>query len=310
MLSRFSNEQRGTLLGVTAYLIWGFAALYWVQLQVVDTRDLLAHRVLWTVCAVVLSLLVAGRLTATLRLLRQPRTMAIMAAAAVFSAANWGVFIWAVTHEQATEASLGYFLLPLVNVVIGLTVFGERIDVAQKWGVAFAVAAVAVQVGYYGGLPLVALSLALTFGLYGAIRKAIAIESMEGLLLEALIMLPFAIGWLIYRDGAGFGVYGLKIDLLLIGAGFYSAVPLMTYVAASRLLPLTALGLVFYIGPTAQLIVAVWVFGEPLVPAQMIAFGLVWIGLVLVTMDGYRRARRARRLAVVTNNQTDYSKGD
>ena len=96
-----------------------------------------------------------------------------------------------------------YFLLPLVNVVIGLTVFGERIDVAQKWGVAFAVAAVAVQVGYYGGLPLVALSLALTFGLYGAIRKGIAIESMEGLLLEALIMLPFAIGWLIYRDGAG-----------------------------------------------------------------------------------------------------------
>ena len=301
MLSKFSNEQRGTLLGVTAYLIWGFAALYWVQLQVVDTRDLLAHRVLWTVIAVLLSLLVAGRLTATLRLLRQPRTMAIMAAAAAFSAANWGVFIWAVTHERATEASLGYFLLPLVNVVIGLTVFGERIDVAQKWGVAFAVAAVAVQVGYHGGLPLVALSLALTFGLYGAIRKGIAIESMEGLLLEALIMLPFAIGWLIYRDGAGFGVYGLKIDLLLIGAGFYSAVPLMTYVAASRLLPLTALGLVFYIGPTAQLIVAVWVFGESLVPVQMIAFGLVWIGLVLVTLDGYRRARRARRPVAVTD---------
>ena len=310
MFSNFSNEQRGTGLGVTAYLIWGFAALYWVQLQVIDTRDLLAHRVLWTVLAVVLSLLVAGRLTATLRLLRQPRTMAIMAAAAMFSAANWGVFIWAVTHERATEASLGYFLLPLVNVVIGLTVFGERIDVAQKWAIGFAVAAVAVQFGYYGGLPLVALSLALSFGLYGAIRKGVAIESMEGLFLEALIMLPFALGWLIYRDGAGFGVHGLKIDLLLIGAGFYSAVPLMTYVAASRLLPLTALGLVFYIGPTAQLIVAIWVFGEPLVPAQMVAFGLVWIGLVLVTADGYRRARRARHLAAVTSNQIDYSKGD
>mgnify|MGYP001575885663 FL=1 len=114
-------------------------------------------------------------------------------------------------------------------------------------------------------------------------------------------MLPFAIGWLIYRDGAGFGVYGLKIDLLLIGAGFYSAVPLMTYVAASRLLPLTALGLVFYIGPTAQLIVALWVFGEPLVPVQMIAFGLVWIGLVLVTLDGYRRARRARLPVAMTD---------
>lgn len=299
LLDNFSDKQRGTLLGVTAYLIWGFAALYWVQLQVIDTRDLLAHRVVWTVFAVVLTLMIAGRLGATLRLLRQPRTMAIMAAAAFFSAANWGVFIWAVTHEQAMEASLGYFLLPLINVVIGLTIFGERIDTAQKWGIGFAVAAVLVQVVYYGGLPVVALSLALSFGLYGAIRKGIAIESMEGLLLEALLMLPFAIAWLVYRDGGGFGDHGIKIDLLLIGAGFYSAVPLMTYVAASRLLPLTALGLVFYIGPTAQLIVAYWVFGEPLVPAQMVAFGLVWVGLFVVTADGYRRARRVRRLAEV-----------
>lgn len=303
LLDNITDKQRGTLLGVTAYLIWGFAALYWVQLQVIDTRDLLAHRVVWTVLAVLLSLMIAGRLKATLRLLRQPRTMAIVAAAAFFSAANWGVFIWAVTHEQAMEASLGYFLLPLVNVVIGLTIFGERIDTAQKWGVGFAVAAVLVQVVYYGGLPVVALSLALSFGLYGAIRKGIAIESMEGLLLEALLMLPFALVWLVYRDGGGFGVHGIKIDLLLIGAGFYSAVPLMTYVAASRLLPLTALGLVFYIGPTAQLIVAYWAFGEPLVPAQMIAFGLVWIGLFVVTVDGYRRARRVRRLAEVAANQ-------
>ena len=299
LLDNFSDKQRGTLLGVTAYLIWGFAALYWVQLQVIDTRDLLAHRVVWTVFAVVLTLMIAGRLGATLRLLRQPRTMAIMAAAAFFSAANWGVFIWAVTHEQAMEASLGYILLPLINVVIGLTIYGERIDTAQKWGIGFAVAAVLVQVVYYGGLPVVALSLALSFGLYGAIRKGIAIESMEGLLLEALLMLPFAIAWLVYRDGGGFGDHGIKIDLLLIGAGFYSAVPLMTYVAASRLLPLTALGLVFYIGPTAQLIVAYWVFGEPLVPAQMVAFGLVWVGLFVVTADGYRRARRVRRLAEV-----------
>ncbi|MEP1470305.1 MAG: EamA family transporter RarD [Halieaceae bacterium] len=303
LLDNISDKQRGTLLGVTAYLIWGFAALYWVQLQLIDTRDLLAHRVVWTVFAVVLTLMIAGRLGATMRLLRQPKTMAIMAAAAFFSAANWGVFIWAVTHEQAMEASLGYFLLPLVNVVIGLTIFGERIDTAQKWGIGFAVAAVLVQVAYYGGLPVVALSLALSFGLYGAIRKGIAIESMEGLLLEALLMLPFALAWLIYREGGGFGVHGIKIDLLLIGAGFYSAVPLMTYVAASRLLPLTALGLVFYIGPTAQLIVAYWVFGEPLVPAQMVAFGLVWVGLFVVTVDGYRRARRVRRRAEVAANQ-------
>ncbi len=299
--TNISDERRGTLLGVTAYLIWGFAALYWVQLEAVDTRDMLAHRALWTVVAVVLTLLVARRLTATLRLLRQPRTLVIMAGAALFSAANWGVFLWAVTHEQATEASLGYFLLPLVNVVIGLTLFGERIDTAQKWGVGFAVAAVLVQINYYGGLPIVALSLALSFGLYGAIRKGVAIGSVEGLLLEALMMLPFAIAWLIYREGGGFGDHGLRVDLFLVGSGFFSAIPLMTYVAASRLLPLTALGLVFYIGPTAQLLVAVLVFGEPLVPAQMVAFGLVWVGLALVTADGYRRARHVKRLEASTN---------
>lgn len=308
--ANISDERRGTLLGVTAYLIWGFAALYWIQLEAVDTRDMLAHRAVWTVVVVVLTLLIAGRLTATLRLLRQPRTLAIMAGAAFFSAANWGVFLWAVTHEQATEASLGYFLLPLINVVIGLTLFGERIDTAQKWAVGFAIAAVLVQINHYGGLPVVALGLALSFGLYGAIRKGVAIESVEGLLLETLIMLPFAIAWLIYREGASFGDHGLRVDLLLIGSGLFSAIPLMTYVAASRLLPLTALGLVFYIGPTAQLLVAVVVFGEPLAPAQVIAFGLVWIGLALVTVDGYRRARRAKRLQASSPNKATSVAGD
>ena len=305
-----SDQRRGTLLGVTAYLIWGFAALYWVQLEAVDTRDMLAHRAVWTVVAVVLFLLVAGRLTATLRLLRQPRTVAVMAGSALFSAANWGVFLWAVTHEQATEASLGYFLLPLVNVAIGLTLFGERIDTAQKWGVGFAVAAVLLQIQYYGGLPVVALSLAFSFGLYGAIRKGAAIESMDGLLLEALLMLPFAVAWLIYREGGGFGEHGLRVDLFLVGSGFFSAVPLITYVAASRLLPLTALGLVFYIGPTAQLLVAVLVFKEPLVTAQIVAFGLVWIGLVLVTLDGYRRARRLEHPAQTTTEKAAPAAGD
>jgi chloramphenicol-sensitive protein RarD len=298
LLARFTERQRGTLLGVTSYLIWGFAALYWIQTEPVDARDLLAHRALWSLPFVALCLVFSGRgrLSAALALFKQPRIMGIMACAACCGALNWIIFLWAVTHERATEASLGYFLLPLVNVVLGLTLFRESIDNAQKLAIALAVAAMSLQVVYYGGLPLVALGVAFSFGLYSAIRKGVKVESMEGLLLETLLMAPFAISWLVYRDGGGLGVHGIRIDLFLLGAGVFTAVPLMSFVAASRLLPLTALGLVFYIGPTAQLLVAVRVFGEPFHTVQLIAFALVWVGLGLVTLDSLRRASVLRRM--------------
>ena len=294
--SNLSDNRKGTLLGVTAYLIWGFSALYWVMAKPVEPTDLLAHRAFWSMPFVLLVLLLAGRLRGALALLRQPRTLAIMTVAAVFVAANWLVFLWAISNGRATEAALGYFLLPLINVIIGLTLFKEKIDSAQKVAIAFAVAAVALQFVYYGGLPWVALALALSFALYGAIRKKVAVESLEGLFIETLLMSPFALAWLIYRDGAGLGQYGLSVDLVLLGAGAFTAIPLITYVAASRLLPLTALGLVFYIGPSAQLLVAVFAFGEPFTAVQIVAFSLVWIGLAIVTFDNARRVRGIRKM--------------
>ena len=298
MTMQLDDRRRGTLLGVTAYLIWGFAALYWIQAQPVDSWDLLAHRAVWSLPVVIICLALAGngRLFAAFALLRQPRTVAILAASAFFGALNWGIFLWAVTHERATEASLGYFLLPLINVILGLGLFRESIDVAQKIAIGFALAAVLLQVVSFGGLPIVALSLALSFGSYGAIRKGVKVGSMEGLLLETLMMAPFGITWLVYRGGAGLGQHGLAVDAVLLGAGVFTAVPLMTYVAASRLLPLTALGLVFYIGPTAQLCVAVVIFGEPFNTVQLIAFALVWAGLLLMTVDSLRRNRALRLL--------------
>ncbi len=292
------------MLGITAYLIWGVAPIYWVQTEPVDPRDLIAHRVLWSLPVVVLCLMIAGsgRLAGALALLRQPRTMAVMACAALFGACNWGLFMWAVTNERATEASLGYFLLPLVNVVIGLTLFRESIDGPQKIGVGFAAAALLLQLAYYGGLPLVALGLAMSFGMYSAIRKGVHVASIEGLFLEMLMMAPFALAWLVYRDGGGLGAYGTRVDVFLLAAGAFTAIPLMTYVAASRLLPLTALGLVFYVGPTTQLLVALWVFKEPFDKMQLVAFGLVWTGLAVVTISGFRRARAQRRY---TNQAVD-----
>lgn len=305
LLSGYSlgDQRRGTLLGVTAYVIWGGAALYWSMAEPVEPADLLAHRAFWSMPFVCVVLLVVGRLRSTLALLRQSRTVAIMAAAAFFGALNWLVFLWAISNERATEAALGYFLLPLINVVIGLTVFREKIDTAQKVGVGFAVAAVVLQFAYYGGLPLVALALSLSFGMYGAIRKKVSVGSMEGLFIETLLMAPFAMAWLIFREGAGLGQHGLSVDLVLLGAGAFTAVPLITYVAASRLLPLTALGLVFYIGPTLQLLVAILILDEPFTVIQVAAFTLVWIGLAVVTIDNARRARRLRRFSTQETKQ-------
>lgn len=294
--SQLSDDRRGTLLGVAAYLIWGFAALYWVQTEPVDARDLLAHRALWSLPLVVLCLIYMGRFKESLRSLRNYRALMIMGCAAIFSATNWGIFLWAVTNGKATEASLGYFLLPLLNVVIGLTLFRESIDFPQKLAVAFALMGLVVQLVYYGGLPLVSLGLAFSFGLYGAVRKAVSIGSVEGLFIELLIMAPVAIAWLIYRDGGGMGQYGLKIDMLLVGSSLVTAIPLMCYVAASRLIPLTALGLVFYIGPTTQLLIAVFVFDEVFSNVQFISFGLVWIGLILMTADNFRRSALMARI--------------
>ena len=290
-----SDQKKGTLLGVTAYMIWGFAALYWALAEPVAPSDVLAHRAFWSMPFVLVVLVLFRRLRGTLALLRQPRTLVIMAASAFFGAVNWLVFLWAISNGRATEASLGYFLLPLVNVVIGLTVFREKIDTAQKVGIGFAGSAVVLQFAYYGGLPLVALTLSLSFGMYGAIRKKVAVASLEGLFIETLLMSPFALAWLVYREGAGLGQHGLGVDLVLLGAGAFTAIPLITYVAASRLLPLTALGLVFYIGPTLQLLVAILVFDEPFTAVQLAAFALVWAGLVVVTIDNARRARRIRK---------------
>ena len=290
------QAKKGTLYGIAANLIWGLAALYWIETQPVDARDLLAHRAFWSIPVVSLVLLWLGKLRDASQLFTRPKIVAIMSLAAVCSGSNWLIFLWAVTHERATEASLGYFLLPLFNVVVGLTLFRERIVTAQAVGVLFAVTAVALQIAYFGGLPLVALGLVTSFGLYGAIRKAVPVGATEGLFMETLMMMPFAAAWLLMRDWGGLGQHGLKVDLFLLGAGVYTVVPLIAYVAASRLLPLTALGLVFYLGPTAQLLVATLAFGEPFDAIQGVAFGLVWIGLAVVTVDGFRRARKVDRL--------------
>ncbi len=287
---------RGIALATAAYLIWGFSALYWIELDAVSPQDIVAHRVVWSFPVVVAALLYGGHLRQTLRLFTDIRTLAILLCSALMQVTNWGIFLWAVVNEQNTQTSLGYFLLPLINVAIGLGIFKERLDRAQTIAIGLAAIGMAILIIENRGLPWVAIGVALSFGLYAAIRKAVSVEAVEGLFVEVSLMLPLALGWLWLQGGAGFTEHGLNTDFMLVGAGLMTVVPLVCFVAGSRLTTLSSLGLVFYLGPSCQLFVAICIFGEPLNPLQLFSFALVWVGLIIVAADSLRRQRNMRIL--------------
>lgn len=287
---------KGILLALSANFIWGVAALYWIQTKPVGPIDVMAHRALWTLPVTFLIVVYFGRLNETLALMRSVKFALWIALAALMLTVNWGVYVFAVTNERATEASLGYFMLPLLTIALGIFMLGERPKPVHILAIALAVIAVLVQLLAYGSLPWVSLTLALSFALYGAIRKQISADSMQGLFLESLCMAPFAAIWIVSHAGAGMGMYGPKVDLLLICAGIFTAAPLLTYVSATRLLPLSTIGLLTYVGPSIQLLVAVFVLKEPVTAVTIATFGLVWLGVIAVSAEAGYTARTLQKL--------------
>lgn len=291
---QYSPQQlrTGLALGVIANIIWGVSALYWVETAPVSPVDVVAHRAIWSLPVAALVLLWAGRFRATWALVRVPKTLVWSAAATILLSLNWGVFVYAVFSGRATEASLGYFMVPLLTIMVGKVVFHETLGSAQRVAIVLAVIAVALQLVSYGSLPLVSLVVGASFSLYAAIRKKIEADTMQGLFIETLCMAPFALVWLWITDGAGMGQHGLKVDTFLVLAGLYTATPLLTYIAASRLLPLNIVGLISYLGPSLQLLVAQTVLGESIDTVTVISFALVWIGVLLVSGQGLARIRK------------------
>lgn len=287
----------GILLSLIANGVWGGAAFYWLETRPADSVDVLAHRCVWTLPAVFVVLVLTRRVGSTLRLLRDWRTVALMGCAALLISVNWGTFLYAVTHGHATEASLGYFLLPILSVVLGIVVFRETPTTPQKVAIVMALLAIGVQLVAVGGLPVISLALSLSFAAYGAIRKKVAADAIQGLFIESMFLLPLGLLWLVSHDGAGLGQFGLKVDLFLIGAGAFTAIPLLTHVAASRLLPLSTVGLLSYVGPSLQLIVAQTFLGESISPLTLTSFVIVWAGLGFILLDNYRSYRHLRKVA-------------
>ena len=287
----------GITLSLVANAVWGTAAFYWLQTTPVDSIDVLAHRGAWTLPAVFIVLIISGRVISTAKLLKQPRVMLWMLLAAALISINWGTFLYAVTHGQATEASLGYFLLPILSVLLGVVLFGEQPTWAQKVAIAMAFMAIVVQLFAVGGIPVVSLALSVSFALYGAIRKNVQADAIQGLFIESLFLFPAGLTWLLLNGGGGFGEYGLRVDTFLLLSGAFTAIPLITHVTASRLLPLSTVGLLSYVGPSLQLIVAQFFLHEDTPPLTMLSFVIVWCGLVFIIFDNLRRFRKLRKLS-------------
>ena len=216
-------DRTGILAGSAAYLWWGLAAFYWVPAKVVPAVDLLAHRAFWAApfCAVLL--LARGRLLGAFRVLRAPRSLMLLGLSSALVALNWGIFLHAMGQNRLAEASLGYFMQPLVTVLIGLVGFRERLTPLQWMSVGFAAAGVAVYTSALGHLPLVALGVSVSFGLYGAVRRLVQVDSLDGLFVETVLLAPFALGWILWHGGAGLGAHGHHVDVILLGLGRFGS---------------------------------------------------------------------------------------
>ncbi|MEU1884581.1 EamA family transporter RarD [Micromonospora sp. WMMD987] len=293
----------GYLYGFGAYLIWGFFPIYLKLLRPAGPVEILAHRIIWSVLFVAL-LLAALRNVGFLRsLARRPRTLAGIVVAAALIAVNWGSYIYGVNSARVVETALGYFINPLVSVLLGVVVLRERLRPAQWTALGVGAAAVAVLTVDYGRPPYLALILAVSFAGYGLAKKQLGLPAAEGLFVEsAVLALPALayLGWLASRDGLTFGHVSAGHTALLVAAGAATAIPLLLFAGAANRLPLTVLGMLQYVAPILQLGCGVLIFHEPMPPARLAGFALVWAALLIFTLDALRHGRRIRAVARAT----------
>ena len=297
-------QSRGILFGIGAYSLWGLFPLYFRAIDDASPVEILAHRVVWSLAFVALLLLIMRRWAWIGRLRHAPWKVALLSLAAGVIAVNWGVYIWAVNSGNVVEASLGYFINPLVTVLLGVVLLRERLRPGQWAAVGLGFVAVVVLTFDYGRPPWIALVLACSFGTYGLIKKTVGLPGVESLSVEtAVLFIPFLI-YLFAIGGRGelaFASGDTALTVGLIAAGPITAIPLILFGAAAIRVPLSTMGLLQYITPVIQFLLGITVFGEEMPPSRWIGFGLVWLALVVLTVEGYRsRRRRIRGEAVPT----------
>jgi len=278
-------DTRGLLYAFAAFASWGVLPIYWKLLAAVPAYTILSHRIFWTAITTLLLLWYRGTLSELTAIFRNRRSRIAGIITTLLIATNWFLFIWGINNGHTIECSLGYFISPIVNVLLGLTVLHERISPLQKVAVVFAAAGVAGLTYAYGAFPWLGISLAATFGLYGLLRKQANFTALPGLSFESLILAPLA-AYLLFDIPKS--AQTSSTWSLLVGAGLVTALPLLWFTEAARRLPLSLLGVMQYLAPTGQFLVGVLVFNEPFTSEKLTAFCLIWFGLILFSADTLR----------------------
>ena len=284
-----SNETAGILYASAAYSLWGLFPIYWDLLSVVPPIELSIHRMLW--CALFAAGVMAarGRIGIVWQVVRNRRLLAALSLSSLLIAVNWTVYIWAIANQHIVDAALGYYINPLLSIVLGVAILGERLSKLKIAAIALAAIAVGVQAIDLGHVPWIALSLALSFGFYGFVRKLTPVDPLDGLTVETCLLFPLTLGTVVFMAWNGTGAFPsahFSTNALLILAGPVTAIPLALFAAGVRRIRMTTLGFLQYLSPTITLAVATLIFHEPFTPSDMATFGCVWAALILVGLDG------------------------
>lgn len=281
--------KKGILLGIGAYALWGFFPIYWKLLHDVPALQLLGHRIGWSFIFLMAVILVAKQWT-DFRATLNRRTLGIYFIAAILIGVNWLTYVWAVNADFIVETSLGYFINPLLSVLLGVIILREKLRPTQWIPIALATVGVVYLTIVYGRLPWIALVLALSFGFYGLVKKVAPLSSLFGLTLETGILFLPALLYLTWAGFDGSGAFlhlGLVPDLLMIGAGIVTTIPLLMFASAARSIPLSMVGVLQYIAPTIQFLIGVLIYKEPFDHTRLIGFGIVWIALIIFWVENY-----------------------
>ena len=283
----------GLLYGVSAYTLWGLFPIYWPLLKPANPLEIVSHRAVWTLVFCVIILALTKTLKSTLSLLKRPKIVAGLFLGSILISINWIIYIYAANNEHVVEASLGYYINPIVVIATGVIILKEKMRPLQWTAVGIATLGVAVLTIDYGRLPWIALGLALSWGSYGLVKKQLGLGALEGLSIETLLSSGFYLAYLIWLGNSGEGhfTYSLTLTLLLIGGGAVTAIPLLLFNGSTNRLPLTLIGLLQYITPTIQFCIGVWYYNEDMSTARWVGFLIIWVALMSLAIDLVKSSR-------------------
>lgn len=290
-----NQTQQGYLYAVLAFLMWGMAPIYFKQIESIAALEILTHRVLWSVLFLVLIVFAAKQWHQIQHVIKKPKLLGMLCISSTLLGFNWGLFIWAVNNDHMLDASLGYYINPLLNVLLGVIFLSERLRKWQIIAVAIASLGVLLQVIAYGSFPVVAFALASSFAIYGLLRKKMPVESLPGLLIEALILMPFAIiYWYLTPATVSSDMFNNEVilNILLVSAGVVTTLPLLCFIGAAKRLPYSTLGLFQYLGPSIMFTLAVTLYGEEFSIERAVTFACIWGALALYSWDSLRASKK------------------